>query len=284
MDNHDERLLEQLSAALGETCIAARPLSGGCVADTRLVETAGGNQIVAKLGGPALDREGAMLNVLRERSSLPVPRVIVAEPDLLLMEHIDHTGGAGWGAHLADLLADLHAVLSTDHRFGFDTPTLIGPIPLTNDWSADWPSFYRDHRLLPLIAEAERRGNLPAPLAARLRRFADRLDTELDHRPEPSLIHGDVWSGNVLASGSRVVGLIDPSTQYADAEFELAFIALFSTGGRDFFDRYHDHRPIDRAFFERRIHIYQLFPLLVHAALFGGGYIGQLDSSLQRLE
>ncbi len=277
---HDPRI----ERALAEPVASEAPLAGGCIAEVRLLTTPSGRRVVAKLGGPSLDREGAMLAHLKANSSLPVPTVLLAEPDLLLMEHIDHTGGAGWGPHLADLLADLHAITSPDHRFGFEGPTLIGPLPLTNDWSAHWPSFYRDHRLLPLIAEAERRANLPAPLAARLRDFADRLDTELDHEPQPSLIHGDVWSGNVLASGPRVVALIDPSTQYADAEFELAFIDLFSTGGREFFDRYHQRKSIDRAFFERRIHIYQLFPLLVHAALFAGGYISQLDATLSRLE
>ncbi|MFI4855994.1 MAG: fructosamine kinase family protein [Phycisphaerales bacterium JB065] len=274
----------RIERAIGEPARSVSPLSGGCVADVRLITTASGRQFVAKLATRSLDREAAMLKHLRDRSALPVPSVLLADPDLLIMEHIDHAGGSGWGTHLADLLAGLHTITADTNRFGFDSQTLIGPIPLSNDWSNHWPAFYRDHRLLPLIAEAARRDHLPAPLETRLRRFADRLDSELDHAPQPSLIHGDVWSGNVLASGPRVVGLIDPSIQYADPEFELAFIALFSTGGPEFFDRYREHNPIDRAFFQRRIYIYQLFPLLVHAALFGGGYVSQLDATLARVE
>lgn len=260
------------------------PLSGGCVADVRLVTLESGQRVVAKVGGPDLDLEGEMLRHLRECSALPVPRVLHHDADLLVMEHIEHRGGSGWGGHLADLLAELHSIGSDDGRFGFGSATLIGPLRLKNGWSRDLGGFYRDERLIPLIAEATRRGKLPTGLERRLRRYADRVAGDLDHDPPVSLIHGDVWSGNVLASGDRVVGLIDPSVVYADAEFELAFIALFSTGGRAFFERYHERRPIDPAFFERRVHIYQLFPLLVHVALFGGGYVGQLDSVLARLE
>ena len=276
--------IDRIQALLDAPVIGTAPLSGGCVADVRLVTLASGRRVVAKVGGPDLDLEGEMLAHLRERSALPTPQVLHASPDLLVMEHIEHTGGSGWGTHLADLLAELHAVTSGDGLFGFGGRTLIGPLRLENGWSASWGAFYRDRRVVPMIDEASRRGSLPNGLERRLRSLASRLETELDHEPTPSLIHGDVWSGNVLASGSRVIGLIDPSTVYADPEFELAFIALFSTGGGPFFDRYHERRPIEPAFFERRVFIYQLFPLLVHVALFGGGYVAQLDATLRRVE
>ncbi|XOV76447.1 MAG: fructosamine kinase family protein [Phycisphaerales bacterium] len=116
--------------------------------------------MVAKIGGPDLDIEGRMLEHLGERSDLPVPRVLHAEADVLVMEHIEHAGGSGWGRHLADLLAALHGITSLDGRFGHASPTLIGPIRLENRWASDWGGFYRDARVLPLIEEASRRGNL----------------------------------------------------------------------------------------------------------------------------
>lgn len=276
--------LAQLGRLLGDPVSDARSLSGGCVADVRVLTLESGRRVVAKIGGPDLDIEGRMLNHLGERSDLPVPRVLHAEADLLVMEHIEHAGGAGWGRHLADLLAALHGITSLDGRFGYASPTLIGPIRLENGWASVWGGFYRDARVLPLIDEASRRGNLAHGLERRLRSYAERVGDDLDHAPPASLVHGDVWSGNVLASGKSVVALIDPSVAYADPEFELAFIALFSTGGREFFERYAERRPIDDGFFERRVFIYQLFPLLVHVALFGGGYAAQLDSTLRRLE
>ncbi|MFU8829000.1 MAG: fructosamine kinase family protein [Phycisphaerales bacterium] len=261
-----------------------RSLSGGCIADVRLVQMEDGRRVVAKVGGPSLDLEGAMLGHLRERSDLPVPEVLHAESDLLVMEFIEHTGGSGWGGHLAELLSELHGGESPDGRFGFGEPTLIGPLRLENGWSDSWSDFYREKRLLVMVDEAAARGNLARGLESRLRRYGDRMERDLDHPVRASLIHGDVWGGNVLASGDRVVGLIDPSVVYADAEFELAFISLFSTGGSAFFERYGELRGIADGFFERRVFVYQLFPLLVHVALFGGGYVGQLDSVLQRVE
>lgn len=284
MKNDPHEIMGRIGAELGEPVVSARSLAGGCIADVRRVETESGRVVVAKVGGPSLDIEGAMLSCLGERSDLPLPRVLHAESNLLVMEHIEHGGGSGWGEHLADLLAGLHGVESADGRYGFDAPTLIGPLRLENGWSDSWGAFYRDARLLVMVEEASRRGMLPGELGKRLRRFAERLEPELDHEPAVSLIHGDVWSGNVLASGARVVGLIDPSVVYADAEFELAFIALFSTGGPEFFERYAAVRGIEDGFFERRVFVYQLFPLLVHVALFGGGYVGQLDGVLKRLE
>lgn len=276
--------IEQCAELLGSPIVRSIPLSGGCIADVRLLELKSGRRVVAKVGGPALDIEGRMLEHLRRHSTLPVPHVLHAAPKLLLLEYIEHRGGSGWGAHLADLLAELHSRASSDDRFGFDEPTLIGPLRLENGRERSWAKFYRDNRLLPVLDEASCRGRLPSALDTRLRVFAGRLEDELDHSPRPSLVHGDVWSGNVLASGNRVLALIDPSVVYADAEFELAFIEMFSTGGHDFFDRYHALRPIDCSFFERRVFIYQLFPLLVHVTLFGGGYVSQLDSVLSRLE
>jgi len=276
--------MQRIEALLGERVIAQRPLSGGCIADVRRVETEPGRAVVVKVGGPDLDIEARMLVHLNERSALPTPRVVHAEPDLIVMDFIEHAGRAGFGAHLAELLADLHTIGSPDGRFGFGEPTLIGPLKLGNGWSESWSDFYREHRLLVMVDEASRRGNLPPDLEARIRRYAARIERDLDHRPVASLIHGDVWSGNVLVSAERVVGLIDPSVVYADAEFELAFIALFSTGGSAFFERYAEVRGIADGFFERRVFAYQLFPLLVHVALFGGGYVGQLDGVLGRLE
>jgi len=280
----EQVIASRIEAALGERVVTIRSLAGGCIADVRRVETASGRVMVAKVGGPSLEIEGAMLSCLREKSGLPVPRVLHAEEDLLVMEYIEHTGGSGWGEHLADLLAGLHGVESPNGRFGFDGPTLIGPLRLENGWSDSWSAFYRDARLLAMVDEAKRRGMLPGELEARLRRYAERLERDVDHGPVASLIHGDVWSGNVLASGTRVVGLIDPSVVYADAEFELAFIAMFSTGGEAFFERYAAVRGIGDGFFERRVFVYQLFPLLVHVALFGGGYVEQLEGVLRRLE
>jgi fructosamine-3-kinase len=123
---------------------------------------------------------------------------------------------------------------------------------------------------------------LPAALAERLRRLSHRLEEYLDEPAYPSLIHGDAWSGNVLAQGGRITGFLDPALYYADAEVKLAFITLFSTFGMPFFARHQALRPL-RPGFAGRCDVYNLYPLLVHVHLFGGNYVASLETRLRRL-
>ena len=102
------------------------------------------------------------------------------------------------------------------------------------------------------------------------------------HMPLPSLIHGDLWTGNVLCHDSRIAGLVDPAIYHADAEIELAFATLFGTFGDAFFARYTEHRPLAPGFFEARRDLYNLYPLLVHTALFGGSYARSVDRTVRR--
>ena len=130
--------------------------------------------------------------------------------------------------------------------------------------------------------ECLRTGRFSKEFFTRLERFSSRLDRWL-HEPEyPSLIHGDVWTTNVLADDEQITGFIDPAVYYADPEVELAFTTLFGTFGDAFFARYQDFRPIRPGFFEERRDIYNLYPLLVHTRLFGGSYVHSVDSVLRR--
>ncbi len=254
--------------------------------DVRLVELDDGSRVVAKLGdGPnaTLDVEGDMLRELRRLSSLPVPEVYHAEPTLLVMGHIENDGrrsDAG-EAELADLLADLHAV--TSDRFGFERDTLIGPLRQPNTWTGTWAAFFCEHRLLAMGRGALNHGRITRSLMTRLETLAGRLDRWIDGTRTASLIHGDCWSGNVLWHDGRVAALIDPAVCFADAEIELAFIDLMGGVGASFWARYDQRRPIEKGFWETRKDLYNLYPLLVHARLFGGGYAGEVERIVARL-
>ena len=125
-------------------------------------------------------------------------------------------------------------------------------------------------------------GRLPKTVMARLERLANRLGDWIEEPVRPSLVHGDMWGGNVLCRKGEITGFVDPAIYFADAEIELAFTTLFGTFGDNFFERYQEHRPLKPGFFEARCDLYNLFPLLVHVRLFGGSYVHSVANTLRR--
>ncbi|MDZ7703701.1 MAG: fructosamine kinase family protein [Trueperaceae bacterium] len=276
-------LWERLEPLLPSPPQHAEPLSGGCIAEVYAVTLANGDRVVVKTGSDTLALEARMLDHLAEQSDLPVPAVRAAEDDLLVLEHLPGTSHISKDAerHAADLLANLHSTPAPHYGFTYDT--LVGSLPQPNPPTDDWVAFFRDQRLLYMADLAHRAERLPSSVYDRLKNLAENLHEHLDTPAHPSLIHGDIWSGNVLAEGGRITGLLDPALYYADAEIELAFIALFNTFGDAFFDRYQEHRPIRDGFFEQRKDLYNLYPLLVHVRLFGGSYLTSVTRTLDRL-
>lgn len=278
-------LEERVGRVVGDEVVSLSPLSGGCVGEVYRARTRRGLEVVAKVderGQGTLAVEGRMLEDLAAASELPVPKVLAKERDLLVMELLPGATGASGRAelHAADLLAGLHDV--EGERFGYPYDTLIGGLAQPNPESSSWIPFFRDHRLLYMADEAHAAGRLPARVRSRVDVVAARIDELLEEPRRPSLIHGDVWSGNVLSEGGRVTGLLDPAIYFAHPEVELAFITLFHTFGDAFFRRYQERRELRPGFFEERRHLYNLYPLLVHVRLFGGGYVGQVESVLSR--
>lgn len=287
----DDGAAVAIERALGRRVESLRPLPGGCVARVYRAVLAGGRPgepaaVVAKAGdaSSALDVEGYMLGVLAGHG-LPVPRVLHGSPSLLVMEFVEGESrfGPAEERHAADLLAALHERAPAGGRFGLERDTLIGSLVQPNAWSASWVEFFRDRRLRHMADEAARAGCLSARTRGRIEMLAERLGDLIAEPSRPSLIHGDVWTTNVLARGGRIVAFLDPAVYVAHAEVELAFITLFSTFGRAFFDRYAERRPIEPGFFEVRRQVYNLYPLLVHARLFGGGYEAEVAGTLGRL-
>ena len=120
-------------------------------------------------------------------------------------------------------------------------------------------------------------GRLAPASFGRLEKLCARLGDWIEEPAQPSLIHGDLWDGNILVADGRIAAVLDPAIYYADREIELAFTTLFGTFGEAFFARYGELRPIAPGFFEARRELYNLYPLLVHATLFGGGYGQSVD-------
>ncbi len=274
----------RLTAALGAAPARMVPLGGGAAGSVARADMPDGARYVVKTGRPGarLDLEGWMLDYLARHSVLPVPAVHHAEADLLVMDYIDGGGrlDAEAETHAADLIAALHAVAGPS--FGLERDTLIGPLDQPNGEMESWRAFFRDRRLLAFGRRALDAGGIDGATYERIERLCARLDAFLEEPAHPSLIHGDLWGGNVLARRGRIAGFVDPAIYYAHPEVELAFTTLFATFGRRFFDRYAEHRPLDPGFFEIRRDLYNLYPLLVHATLFGAGYGRQADAILKR--
>ena len=279
----------QIEAVVGERPDRLSALSGGCVGDVYHATMPSGRDLVAKVGdaGSGLKLEGSMLEYLAKYSDLPVPEVLSAEDELLVMTLIEAGGGLGTVVQrdAAQRVAALHAITPQEHEnkgFGFAYDTVIGGQHQPNPWTDSWCDFFRDQRLLYMGREAERIGRLPSSVLSRLKRFCEVLERWIEEPAQPSLIHGDMWTGNVLSGHDRITGFIDPAIYYADPEIELAFTTLFGTFGDAFFSRYHELRPIRVGFFEERRDIYNLYPLLVHVRLFGGSYVDSVDNTLSK--
>jgi fructosamine-3-kinase len=259
-----------------------RPLQGGSIGQVYRVDFAEGEPLVAKVAGAdgTLDLEGRMLQYLAAHSPLPVPVVQRAEPGLLVMTYIPgHSNlSAAIQADAARHVSALHRVYG--QAFGFDYDTLIGGLHQPNPWTDSWVTFFREHRLLYMAQTARRAGRLPAELHRRVEALAARIGDFIAEPARPVLLHGDLWTTNILADDGRVTAFIDPAIYYGHPEIELAFSTLFGTFGDAFFSAYeHDIAP---GFFETRRDIYNLYPLLVHVRLFGSGYVGSVNRILRQ--
>lgn len=280
-------LAEAVAAACGSVPRSATPLLGGCIAEVYRLDFDDRPPLVAKRapqGGLAV--EAFMLDYLATHTDLPVPAVRHSTDHLLLMDHIDHGGRRSAAAEedAADRLAALHGI--TAEAFGFERDTVIGALPQPNPWTADWCAFYRDQRLLVLGRIARDSGRLPAATHRALERFCTRLEDFIDQPAAPGLVHGDVWSGNVLfapsKTGDRVAAFIDPALYFADPEVEIAYIELLSTFGPAFHRRYRELRPLRPGYAEGRRDLYNLFPLLVHTEICGPPYAQMVQDILKR--
>ncbi len=266
--------------------LSARPVGGGCINQGTALRTTRGDFFV-KWNRQADHRffgvEAEGLEALEAADAVRVPAVIAASgPDdevaWLLLEWIEEgrPGRAGW-VRLGRELAALHRDRGPgrpEAPFGWSDDNLIGSLPQPNGWSAEWPDFWAERRIRPLARELRVRGALSGAQAAVVEAAAARADRLLGPAVAadgPSLLHGDLWSGNVLFARGGAPVLIDPAVYVGHREVDLAMAGLFGGLSAIFREAYEDAWPLQPGYLRRRP-AYQLYPLLVHARLFGGGY------------
>jgi len=284
-------IITKLSKALGAKVVKSRALSGGDIADLSLLTLNNHTEVVAKR--PRVDQpdttaiETLMLKHLADRSQLPVPKVLFTAPSLLVMSYIPHKGTTEKtkaAKSVAAHVAALHQIRPKGKSpyYGFTKDTFIGPLPQINTPESNWCSFFTDHRLYAMAHSCMNVSKIDTVMMRRIETLAGKLPDILPATPESSLLHGDLWSGNILIDGDKASGFIDPAISYGHHEMDLAFIALM--GGLDpvFFDTYTNHYKIDAGFHEERKSLYQLWPLLVHVRLFGGNYRNSVSAILEQ--
>ncbi len=257
-----------------------RRIGGGDINEAFRVVLADGGDAFVKTRADAspgeYQAEAAGLAWLAEPGALRTPRVLECDEHYLALEWIEHGRLDAPGAE------ELGSGLAATHRAGArwfggiggpeaELPARFGSLGLPNDPTPDWPSFYAERRLRPLARIARERDALPASAISAVERVCERIG-ELCGPPEaPARLHGDLWSGNVMADREGRPWLIDPSAYGGHREVDLAMLRLFGAPSERVFSAYEELAPLAGGW-QDRVELYQLLPMLVHALLFGGSY------------
>jgi fructosamine-3-kinase len=285
-------LWETIGTAIAEvtgnqgTVVQQGAVGGGCINQAVRLQY-GGQTYFVKLNGAAqvgmFEAEARGLRELRDSHTLRVPEPLCWGVDgqtaWLVLEHLA-LGGSGDPAALGRGLASLHRV--TQPQFGWVRDNTIGSTPQINTPNPDWIAFWREHRLRFQLDLAERHGH-----GGRLRARGERLLAELpqlfaDYQPAASLLHGDLWSGNYAYTRDGEPVIFDPAVYYGDRETDLAMTELFGGFGREFYAAYRGAYPLDAGYAVRKT-LYNLYHVLNHLNLFGGGYLSQAQGMIDNL-
>lgn len=259
-----------------------KSLSGGCSDFTLKIDTQKNHYFLKYYSSRSSQVEANGLDLLRSTNTVNIPKVLGVGSkesyNYLLLEWIEAGRKASnYWELLGSELASLHKNIQPS--FGLEYDNYIGRLPQINTYHRNWTMFFIECRLLPQIDKAK------SQFSSKDMDLFDKLFLYLpDLLPQekPSLLHGDLWSGNVLTGSDGSPALIDPATYYGNREIEIAFTYLFGGFDPRFYESYHSAFPLDKGF-ESRIDLYNLYPLLVHVNMFGGGYKNQVSATLNKL-
>lgn len=286
-----DRIRRAVEARLGPVT-GVRRVGGGCIDPAARIDLADGDRAFLKWAGePGVDRYGVEargLRALSERGGVAIPRVLGFSGD---GEGPNDGGGVPWlllewvepgrttdrsVRSLGAGLARLHRSLPVGTPPGWDEDGWIATLPQSNGAEADWPTFWFRQRIRPQWERARRTGALPPESESDMKALDVALPEVLEGWEADGicLVHGDLWGGNVLTADDGTPYLVDPAVYRGHREVDLAMLDLFGSPGPLFQEAYREVHPL-RHGYERRRMAYQLYPLLVHVNLFGGGYGNQ---------
>ena len=281
----------------------AVPVSGGCINQAWRIENRDGVRYFVKLNDArklsipstvlrtgrfdklrtGFEAESVGLAALAATHTVRVPQPVACgvsgEHAFLVLEFLDLNGN-GNARLLGKQLAALHRTQAP--QFGFSQDNTIGETPQRNGWSSDWIAFWREQRLSFQLDLAARNG-YGGELQKQGQKLLERLPELFDgYSPVPSLLHGDLWGGNHAFSPDGMPVLFDPAPYYGDREADLAMTELFGGFDAEFYAAYRAAWPLDAGYDARKT-LYNLYHILNHANLFGGGYARQAQGMMQQL-
>jgi len=262
---------------------SAQPVAGGCINNGSRIEAQDGHSFFLKQNNAApadmFEREAEGLRALTVPDGPRTPTPLLVGPTFLLLEDLSPAAPAADRWRLfGRQVAAVHN--QTGERFGFGHDNYLGSTPQPNPRLDDGYAFFRQHRLLFQAKRAQSAGRLDSQDVQRIEQIANRLPEMIPEQP-PSLIHGDLWSGNAITGPSGEPAWIDPAAHFGWAEAELGMTALFGSFPAPFYQGYQAARPLEPGWRER-LPIYNLYHLLNHLNLFGGSYLPQVQSVLSR--
>lgn len=278
---------ESLRAILGTDVLRSIPVSGGDINDAYKLNLSDGRQIFMKAnrssGSSFFQAEADGLEAIRATDAIGVPQVIAVGKDqqhgaFLLLEWVEAAPKAhGFWETFGRSLARMHQAPAS--RFGWEKDNYIGANSQINTPHDSWITFYRDCRLAPQFRNAQH--YFDVAMWKRITRLLDRLEDYLVEPAHPSLLHGDLWSGNFITGNDGQAWLIDPAVYVGNAEADLAMTELFGGFHPDFYSAYREVSPLQPGYEQRR-NLYNLYHLLNHLNLFGGGYLSAVLRILNR--
>jgi fructosamine-3-kinase len=288
-DQVTEQIAGQIAAATGQAFAprAVRAVGGGCINRALVLEDENASWFV-KLNDAALqamfEAEADGLGAMAATDSIRVPRPLctgtAAGQAFIVMEHIPLGGRSrGAAAQAGERLAAMHRV--PQPAFGWHRDNTIGSTPQPNPRSNDWVAFWRRDRLGFQLDLAARNG-YGGRLKDRGERLMDAFAVLIDHAPVPSLLHGDLWGGNLGTADDGTPVIFDPACYHGDREADVAMTELFGGFGSDFLAAYNAAWPLDAGYRTRKT-LYNLYHVLNHLNLFGGGYRSQAEGMIDRL-
>ena len=267
---------------------ANRSVGGGCISHTQRLSTNEGEFFLKWNQHVAADlfvKEAEGLNEMAsvENEFLNVPKAVLfkevnSTPGYILMEYLPSGSSNKQEENLGKGLAMLHN--HTADQFGFYHDNYCGSTRQPNSWTSDWIKFFGENRILYLVEEIRKTRFLSTNEVDCYNKLVERLHQLIGTSHKPALIHGDLWSGNYMYT-SEGPAIIDPATYYADREMELSIMTMFGGFSNRTWDAYLEMSRLDYGW-QERIQIYQIYHILNHYYLFGGGYGNQAISVVKK--